>query len=181
MKVGYYMSAASRQERERRRALHESLSQQQRGAFNYPISLRGEKPRPASQQSFARKVASYLRAEFKHASQGRAAAREIKRRRAICTACPYRAQEFEGKTDPGGLGFCTKCGCPASKRSALSVKLSIAGTPCPINRFGVAQVEGRSIRAALEAFWGLVTTATTVARRATKKTGTQNSRAARRK
>jgi hypothetical protein len=44
-------------------------------------------------------------------------------------------EELEGKIDPGGIGFCSLCGCGASRRAALSVKLTLGGATCPLSKW----------------------------------------------
>jgi hypothetical protein len=113
------------------------------------------RPKP----SLASRVASYLRAEFGHAISGAAHALEVRKRISACMKCPKRATTYQGKVDDGGIGFCTACGCPASRRSQLSVKLTMAGVVCPLGKFQKAKGTGGTISGAVEAARGVVSTA----------------------
>lgn len=99
---------------------------------------------------------SYASAEAQHAIQGPAPSDVVQQRIALCRACPGRVDVFHGKTDDGGVGFCTKCGCPASQRSKLSVKLTLAGVSCPLGKFGKVQGTGGNVGTAIEAAKGVV-------------------------
>jgi hypothetical protein len=99
----------------------------------------------------------YLSAEARHAVQGPASVQVQAERAAICRACDGRADEMEGKQDPGGIGFCTKCGC-TSKRAALSVKLTMAGATCPLAKWQPVTGEGGSVATAIEAIGGVAGT-----------------------
>lgn len=101
---------------------------------------------------------AYAAAEARHAMQGPAPDAVVQERIAICRACPGRVDVYEGVTDQGGVGFCTKCGCPASQRSQLSVKLTLAGVACPLGKFGKVQGTGGSISTAVEAAKGVAQT-----------------------
>lgn len=98
---------------------------------------------------------SYLKAEAKHAWGGPAPEDEVRKRIELCLQCPGRVEELDGKTDTGGIGFCTKCGCPASQRSQLSVKLTLAGVACPLGKFNVVDGTGGTIASAVEAAKGI--------------------------
>jgi len=102
-------------------------------------------------------AAAYLAAEARHAAQGPASVQVQGERAAICRACDGRADEMEGKADPGGVGFCTKCGC-TSKRAALSVKLTLAGATCPLAKWQPVTGEGGSVATAIEAIGGVAGT-----------------------
>jgi len=118
-----------------------------------------------------RRVTQYLAAEAKHALRGPAPAEVVEQRIALCRACPGRVDVFHGHTDDGGIGFCTKCGCPASQRSKLSVKLTIAGTACPLKKFGAVDGTGGSLASAVQAVKGLAATAAAVLKQAVANDG----------
>jgi len=112
------------------------------------------------------KVAGYLKAEAKHALKGPAPAAVVEERIRACMACPGRADVYNGVKDEGGIGFCTKCGCPASQRSQLSVKLTLAGVSCPLGKFKAVEGTGGNAQTALEAAKGVVTSVVAQLRRA---------------
>lgn len=101
------------------------------------------------------KAASYLKAEAKHAWGGPAPIEVFEERLRLCMECPGRVDELEGQRDQGGVGFCTKCGCGANKRSQLSVKLTLAGVPCPLGKFAAVDGTGGTISSAVEAAKGV--------------------------
>ena len=103
-------------------------------------------------------AAAYAAAELRHATQGPASDADFEARKALCLACDARALELQGKTDARGLGFCTKCGCGAGPRAALSVKLTIAGAACPLKKWGQVDGTGATIGAAAEAAMGFLGT-----------------------
>lgn len=84
---------------------------------------------------FLSKVKQYLKVETQHAINGPAPQIEIDKRKYLCKTCPGRVEQLEEKIDPGGLGFCSLCGCGANRRAALSVKLTLAGATCPLNKW----------------------------------------------
>ena len=53
------------------------------------------------------------------------------KRKEICLSCPSL-----GKLPDSELGFCNSCGCGANPRARLDVKLTVAGTECPLNKWG---------------------------------------------
>lgn len=108
------------------------------------------------ERQLLKQAKSYLKAEAKHAWGGPAPEDEVRKRIELCLQCPGRVEELDGKTDTGGIGFCTKCGCPANKRSQLSVKLTLAGVPCPLGKFNVVEGTGGTIASAVEAAKGVV-------------------------
>lgn len=154
MRVYYYFSTMTPEERESRAASRKAESE-----------ARAAKE-AEDNRSIAEKVNQYLAAEFQHARKGRATRDSIAARTAICLACPGRVEELDGKRDEGGIGFCTKCSCPASARSQLSVKLTIADVPCPIGRFGKAEAEGATLKSVGEALLGPLSVAAGVVRKA---------------
>lgn len=111
-------------------------------------------------RSLLKQTQSYLKAEATHAWGGPAPEDEIKKRIEICMACPGRVETLSGQSDSGGIGFCTKCGCPASQRSQLSVKLTLAGVPCPLGKFSTVEGTGGTIASAVEAAKGIFSSIT---------------------
>lgn len=154
MRVYYYYSTTTSAERSAR-------SQKRKEIADAEAARVAEDNRTVAQ-----KVNQYLAAEFQHARKGRATRESIAARTTICLSCPGRVDELDGKKDEGGIGFCTKCSCPASKRSQLSVKLTIADVPCPIGRFGTAEAEGATLKSVGEALLGPLSVAAGVVRKA---------------
>jgi len=111
-------------------------------------------PKP-KRATLGKQISSYISAELKHAFRGAAAFGVYAKRKSICMACPRRLEELEGKRDEGGIGFCGACGCPASRRSQLSVKLTMAGVPCPLGKFGKESGTGGTITSAVQAAKGI--------------------------
>lgn len=146
MRAFYYVNRKSPEEikqaaeraAERRRAAADRLKEQQR-----------------TERTFGEKAASYIAAEAKHAWGGPASVEVFEERLRLCMACPGRVDELEGKTDDGGVGFCTKCGCGANQRSKLSVKLTLAGIDCPLGKFTKVEGTGGTIASAVEAAKGV--------------------------
>lgn len=103
-------------------------------------------------------AAAYAAAELKHATEGPASAADYETRKAACVTCEARTLELQGKADAGGLGFCTKCGCGAGPRAALSVKLTIAGASCPLKKWGPVDGTGATLAAATDAAIGFLST-----------------------
>lgn len=164
MQVYYYYSTTTKAERE---------AQQAQAAEKKAVD---DARAAEDKRSVAQKVNEYLAAEFKHARKGRAIKEAIAERTGICLACPGRVDELDGKKDAGGIGFCTKCSCPASQRSQLSVKLTIADVPCPIGRFGKAEAEGTSLKSVGEAVMGPLSVAAGLVRRAVRGTSNDTSK-----
>ena len=136
MKVFYYRDVPTKEEIEARKEKSEEA--------------------PLRKPTFGEKAKDYLKAEATHALQGPASEEVIKERVALCLACPGRVDELEGLVDQGGVGFCTKCGCPASNRSQLSVKLTLAGIECPLGKFKKVEGSGATLTAAAEAVKGVL-------------------------
>jgi hypothetical protein len=118
-----------------------------------------------AQRSLLNKTKSYLKAEAKHAWGGPAPMQVFEERLKACLACPGRVDELDGISDDGGVGFCTKCGCGANQRSRLSVKLTLAGVPCPLGKFGVVEGTGGTIASAVEAAKGVAASAIDLVRK----------------
>lgn len=104
---------------------------------------------------FASRAAAYLAAERTHAMQGPASVQVQAERTAICKACEGRTDEINGNRDPGGIGWCTKCGCGSNRRAALSVKLTLAGAACPLGKWGAVQGEGATPATVIESAVGI--------------------------
>lgn len=113
---------------------------------------------------FTSRAGAYLAAEAKQAIQGPASDADAAARLAICLACPDRADTLEGATDPAG-GFCTKCGCGGRPRAALSVKTRLAGSSCPLGKWGQVQGTGATPAAVADAMAGVLSTVADQAKR----------------
>lgn len=119
------------------------------------------KPQPVktkqliSEIPFLRKVKMYILAELDTIVRGQIGKHLYIKRQAACMDCHGRVESMEGKTDPGGIGFCSLCGCGASKRAALSVKLTIGGASCPLNKWESVRGTDWSYKAAIQAVWGI--------------------------
>jgi len=100
------------------------------------------------------KAIQYLKTEAMHALNGPAPADVVAARTAHCRACEFRD---DSPKDPGGIGFCTKCGCGGNRRAALSVKLTLAGTSCPIGKFSASQGTKGSVESMMQALRGVLT------------------------
>ena len=97
----------------------------------------------------------YAAAELTHATQGPASEADAAARLAICMACEYRAVEYKGMTDAGGVGWCTKCGCGNNPRALLTVKVTLAGVECPLAKWGKVDGTGATVASAVEAVAGV--------------------------
>jgi hypothetical protein len=106
---------------------------------------------------FASRAAAYLAAEKTHATQGPASGEVQAERTAICKACDGRADVVQGATDPGGIGWCTKCGCGSNRRAALSVKLTLAGATCPLGKWQPVAGTGATWQSVAQAVTGVAT------------------------
>jgi hypothetical protein len=102
------------------------------------------------------KIKQYLKVEVKHATQGPAPKRVVKQRTELCEGCPGLVKELEEKTDPGGIGFCSLCGCGASRRAALSVKLTLAGATCPLSKWQPVRGEEKKWKHTKDAIKGVL-------------------------
>lgn len=101
------------------------------------------------------KAVQYLKAEANHALNGPAPAEVVEARKAACRSCEHRVDSLEDNTDPGGIGFCTKCGCGGSRRAALSVKLTMASVSCPVGKFQPVTGVGGTVESVMQALKGL--------------------------
>lgn len=97
----------------------------------------------------------YARAELTHATQGPASEADAAARLAICMACPDRAVEYKGMTDADGVGWCTKCGCGNNPRALLTVKVTLAGVECPLNKWSKVDGTGASISSVAQSVAGV--------------------------
>jgi hypothetical protein len=163
-KIWYYKPAPIETQQERREIVQRIMGSHVDAAEHMRKQREIEAKRRAAPAGS--KVAGYLKAEAKHAIQGPAPAAVVEERIRACMACPGRVDVFNGVKDEGGIGFCTKCGCPANQRSQLSVKLTMAGVACPLGKFKAVEGTGGSAQSALEAAKGVVTSVVAQLRRA---------------
>jgi hypothetical protein len=82
--------------------------------------------------SFVRKFLNYLKFECSSIFEGEVSTKIFNYRKSSCLTCVGLK-----KTDKDSIGFCGLCGCKENPRSALSVKLTIAGARCPIGKWGI--------------------------------------------
>ena len=101
------------------------------------------------------KALAYAAVELAHATQGPASEADAAARLAICMACEYRAVEYKGTTDAGGVGFCTKCGCGNNPRALLTVKVTLAGVECPLKKRSTVSGTGATVASAVDAVAGV--------------------------
>lgn len=130
--------------------------------------VNGERPLAIGESinyGFASRAAAYLAAERKHATQGPASSQVQAERAAICKGCEGRAEVVEGASDPGGIGWCTKCGCGSNRRAALSVKLTLAGATCPLGKWQPVDGTGASLGTVAEAIGGVASSVVDTAKR----------------
>lgn len=130
--------------------------------------VNGERPLAIGESinyGFASRAAAYLAAERKHATQGPASVKVQADRAAICKGCEGRAEVVEGASDPGGIGWCLKCGCGSNRRAALSVKLTLAGATCPLGKWQPVDGTGASLGTVAEAIGGVASSVVDTARR----------------
>jgi hypothetical protein len=107
-------------------------------------------------RQFLNKIKQYLKVEVRHATEGPAPKRVVKQRTELCEGCPGLVKELEEKTDPGGIGFCSLCGCGASRRAALSVKLTLAGATCPLSKWQPVRGEEKKWKHTKDAIKGVL-------------------------
>ena len=98
----------------------------------------------------------YITAEINHAINGAVTSEDAKERLDICMACEFRAVEYKGTKDPRGVGFCSGgCGCGATGRAQLEIKVTIAGATCPKSKWKInPETKGGSFSSAKEAING---------------------------
>ena len=77
------------------------------------------------------KLFKYLNFELSNIKDGKVSDEIFNKRKEICLSCPSL-----GKLPDSELGFCNSCGCGANPRARLDVKLTVAGTECPLNKWG---------------------------------------------
>ena len=107
--------------------------------------------------SFIQKAKRYILSELKTILEGQINKNQYAQRKAACLDCHGRVDSIENRTDSGGIGFCSLCGCGASKRAALSVKLTIGGASCPLNKWESLKGTEWSFKIAIQAIFGLFT------------------------
>lgn len=164
-KVWYHRPAPIESQAERLEASHRIISSHETMRDEF-MRKRKEAEEARRKTKPSSKVVGYLKAEAKHAIRGPAPAEVVEERIRACMACPGRVDVYNGVKDEGGVGFCTKCGCPANQRSQLSVKLTLAGVSCPLGKFKAVQGTGGNAKTALEAAKGVVTSVVAQLRRA---------------
>ena len=105
-------------------------------------------------------VLRYFKAELNHAMRGAVDHDDAKQRLATCMKCEYRAVEYKGVVDPLGVGYCAGgCGCGATQRSLIQVKITIAGATCPKNKWKTTlKTEGFSLKSLRDAILGIANT-----------------------
>ena len=161
MKVYYYNDYLTQDERDEARKEAENRKKaraaEQQQAKQDNAKWQAEQKKKA-RWDYIRKAWGYLTLEFVQIRKGPTPRKEYKRRVSLCMSCPGRTEELQGMKDVGGIGFCTKCGCPASQRSQLSVKLTIAGLACPLNKFGPVKGSGATWRSAVQSVLGVLAT-----------------------
>lgn len=151
----YYYRPAPIETQQQRAEIRQRIEQSHVDATEY-MRKQSEVEEKRRAKGAGSKVAKYLKTEAKHAVQGPAPAEVVEQRIRLCMECPGRVDVYQGVKDDGGVGFCTKCGCPASQRSKLSVKLTLAGVTCPLSKFGPVEGTGGSAATAFEAAKGVV-------------------------
>jgi len=163
-KVWYYrpMSQESREAADKVRA---DYAQAQNTVHKHMVDQRERQKLKPRRTPPVAGVKQYLATEAKHALKGPAPSEVIEERIRACMSCPGRVEIYNGIADSGGVGFCTKCGCPANQRSQLSVKLTLAGVSCPLGKFGAVAGTGGSVGTAFEAAKGVVTSVVSQLRR----------------
>lgn len=110
-----------------------------------PISLDEEPTR----QITAENVKGYLKAEISLHLKGPVSNEVYERRTAICMGCSERRNP-ESKKDR--IGYCNACGCGTGKRAALSVKLKMPESSCPLSLWSSTEGVKDGIRSKLKAY-----------------------------
>jgi rRNA maturation endonuclease Nob1 len=77
------------------------------------------------------KAVKYLNFELSNIKNGKVSDKIFEHRKNICVECPSNS-----KYGTKELGFCKSCGCGSNPRAHLSIKLTVAGTECPLNKWG---------------------------------------------
>lgn len=165
-----------RSEHERLRKLKQSLPEGTPSSPTSGGSWLQNQAKGIEAQKEKKRALAYAATEARHAIQGPAPDEVVQQRIALCKACPGRVDVFHGVSDDGGVGFCTKCGCPASQRSKLSVKLTLAGVACPLGKFGKVQGTGGSVKTAVQAVKGMAQTLGAIVKQAVTGDGTEDAK-----
>jgi len=161
----YYYRPISPESRDAADKLREEFAKAQGTVHQHMVEQRERQKAKPKRTPPVAGVRQYLATEAKHAVRGPAPAEVIEERIRACMACPGRVEIYNGIADSGGVGFCTKCGCPANQRSQLSVKLTLAGVACPLGKFKAVQGTGGNVGTAIEAAKGVVTSVVSQLRR----------------
>jgi hypothetical protein len=172
----YYYSPAPPETKEHREQGLKNVREKELNAREWHRKMREAELAHTAKRRRKAGALAYAATEARHAVQGPAPTSVIEQRIAICRACPGRVDVFHGATDDGGVGFCTKCGCPASQRSKLSVKLTLAGAACPIGKFGAVEGTGGSLKTAVQAVKGMAQTLGAIVKRAVTRDGTEDAK-----
>lgn len=77
-----------------------------------------------------KKVYQYLKFELNNILQVKVAKKIYEQRKNFCAECPHR---LKSPIDP--IGFCKLCGCGTNPRAGLTVKLTVGGATCPLNKW----------------------------------------------
>ena len=85
------------------------------------------------------KVVKYLNFEYSNIKEGKVSDEIFNKRKEICLSCPSLV-----KLPDSELGFCKSCGCGANPRARLAVKLTVAGTDCPLKKWGKEKASVRN-------------------------------------
>ena len=100
-------------------------------------------------------ASDYLKAEVSKVRLGPTNRQAIADRIEACRSCQHRLEQIDGKTDPGGQGFCGACNCGSNRRAALSVKVTMPHAKCPKGRWMDASGTGPSLPAAADVIAGV--------------------------
>jgi hypothetical protein len=76
------------------------------------------------------KIFSYFKFEFSNFYKGKVSKRIFNDRKNKCLDCHGLMKDT---TDP--IGYCGLCGCGKNPRARLTVKLTVAGATCPLNKW----------------------------------------------
>lgn len=80
------------------------------------------------------KVKQYIAFELSNVREGKVTKDVFEERKLKCLSCPSL---LKTKTDK--IGICNSCGCGANPRARLSVKLTVAGSECPLKKWGKSE------------------------------------------
>lgn len=97
-------------------------------------------------------IHNYTKAEFSQVMGGKVSPEIFEHRKEICMGCDRRDNH-----DPANesIGWCGACGCGSASRAALSKKLQMPKTKCPLNKFGEAQGTGFNVVDAMDSAKGI--------------------------